>query len=528
MTTTKQASFEATPIDSISGIVNTCKASFRSQKTKSIEYRIHQLRKLYWGINDYSDAIVEACKQDLGKPAFETYVTEIDWCKNDILYVTEKLKKWMEDESVPDISLLNSVLNPTIRKEPLGTVLVIGAYNFPFQLSVCPFVGAIAAGCTGVLKPSEMSPASARVLETIFKEYLDPTSYVVVNGGIPETNALLNEKWNKIFYTGSSQVGTIIAQKAAESLTPVCLELGGRNPAIVTKNTDARLAARRLLWGKIMNAGQLCVSQNYILVERDILPAFVEQMKCALHDFYPNGQKSSPDFARIVNKRHFLRIKKMLDDTRGKILIGGGTDEADKFIEITVVKVEDINDSMIVEESFGPLIPIMAFDGVEEAVSIANSVHSTPLALYTFGTKAETDKVLDRVTSGGATVNDAFFHSSVPTLPFGGVGDSGQGAYRGKSSFDIFTHRRSIVTTPNWMEKILTLRYPPYDGKLQNLRRIGLLKPNFDRNCKEIKGFRYWTGLFLRLGGKSSRSIFSKWVFVLLIALVARKWRLYT
>jgi beta-apo-4'-carotenal oxygenase len=373
----KIAPFESTPTETIPNTVNLCKTTFRSQKTKPIEYRLTQLRKLFWGLQDNSEALVEACKRDLGKPSFETYLSEIDWCKNDIMFVTKNLAKWVKDEKAPDIPITNSLLNPHIRKEPLGTVLVIGAYNFPIQLSIGPLIGAIAAGCTGILKPSELAPATAMVLKKVIEESLDPNAYAVVNGAIPETNALLNEKWDKIFYTGGATVGTIIAKKAAETLTPVCLELGGRNPAIVTKNADPRLAARRMLWGKVHNAGQVCISQNYIMVEKEILPAFIEQLKIAMAEFFPKGQKLSPDFARIVNNRHFHRIKKMVDDSKGKI---------------TVVQVNDTKDSMIVDESFGPLIPILAVDSVEEAIKNANEVHATPLGLYAFGSKAETNR----------------------------------------------------------------------------------------------------------------------------------------
>jgi beta-apo-4'-carotenal oxygenase len=392
MAATKIAPFEATAIETIQSAVNRCRTTFRAQKTKPISYRLTQLRKLYWGIVDNEDALVEACKQDLGKPTFETFLSEIDWCKNDIVFVTKNLEKWSKDEPAPDIPLMNTLMNPIIRKEPLGTVLIIGAYNFPVQLSLGPFIGAIAAGCTGVLKPSEVSPATAMVLKKIVEESLDPSAFVVLNGGVQETTALLDEKWDKIFYTGSGNVGTIIAKKAAETLTPVTLELGGRNPAIVTKNADPRLAARRLLWGKLLNAGQVCISQNYIMVDREILPALVEQMKIALKEFLPNGSKASPDYGRIVNKRHFSRIKKMLDETRGEILIGGEVDENENFIELTVVRVDDANDSMIVDESFGPLVPLLAVDNIEEAIRIANSVDATPLGLYPFGTKAETSK----------------------------------------------------------------------------------------------------------------------------------------
>ncbi|KAG0645898.1 Beta-apo-4 -carotenal oxygenase [Hyphodiscus hymeniophilus] len=524
MSTVKIAPFEATPVDGIKATVNLCETAFRAQKTKPISYRLTQLRKLYWAIDDNKDALVEALRLDLGKPTFESFLSEIDWCKNDIVFVTKNLNKWMKDESAPDMPLTNSLLNPRIRKEPLGTILVIGAYNFPLQLSFGPLIGAIAAGCTGVLKPSEVSPATAMVMKKIVEESLDSTAYAVVNGGITETSALLEEKWAKIFYTGSANVGTIIAKKAAETLTPVCLELGGRNPAIVTKHADPRLAARRLLWGKLHNAGQVCVSQNYIMIEKDILPLFIEQLKIAMKEFYPNGTKSSPDYARIVNNRHFHRIKKMLDDSRGKILMGGEVDESQNYIDITVVQVNDEKDSMIVDESFGPLMPLLAVDSVEDAIRIANSVHSTPLGLYPFGTKAETSKILNEVTSGGASVNDAFFHGSIPTLAFGGVGDSGQGAYRGKASFDTFTHRRSMTTTPGWMEGLLAVRYPPYAGKLAKFRQTAELKPNFDRSGNEIKGLGYWVGFVLSLGGDSTKSVLSRWVLFALVAFGVKKY----
>ncbi|CAG8978165.1 hypothetical protein HYALB_00012027 [Hymenoscyphus albidus] len=525
MSSIKIAPFETTPIESISSTVNQCKTTFRSQKTKPLQYRLTQLRKLYWGIVDNNDALVEACKQDLGKPVHETYISEIEWCKNDVIFVTKNLAKWMKDEKAPDIPLTNSLLNPKIRKEPLGTVLILGAYNFPVQLSLGPLVGAMAAGCTAVLKPSEVSPATAMVLQKIVQEYLDPSAYSVVNGAIPESNALLKEKWDKIFYTGGGTVGTIIAKKAAETLTPVCLELGGRNPAIITKNADPRLAARRMLWGKLHNAGQVCISQNYILVEKEILPQFIEQLKIALAEFYPKGQKISPDFARIVNARHFQRIKKMVDDSQGKILIGGEMDASENFIEITVVQVKDTNDSMIVDESFGPLIPLLAVDDIEQAIKTANAVDSTPLGLYAFGTKKETDKILNEVTSGGASVNDAFFHGSIPTLAFGGVGHSGQGAYRGKSSFDCFTHRRSVTTTPGWMESMLAVRYPPYtEAKTKQFKQMSSKKPNFDRDGNEIKGLFYWLSLSGALGSESPSAALTKWALVVLFAIGAKRY----
>lgn len=266
------------------------------------------------------------------------------------------------------------------------------AFNFPVQLALGPFIGAIAAGCTAVLKPSEGSPKTAAVLQQIVEDRLDSDAYAVVQGAVPETSKLLDQKWDKIFYTGSATVGTIVAKKAAETLTPVALELGGRNPAVVTKYADPKLAARRLLWGKTLNAGQVCLAENYILVDKEILPAFIAELKTAMDDFYPKGAKHSKDYGRIVNQRHFNRIKSMLDNTGGKILFGGAMDEDDRFIEPTVIQVDNINDSLMTDEIFGPLLPIYPVENLDEAIRVANQVHSTPLALYAFGTKAETDK----------------------------------------------------------------------------------------------------------------------------------------
>lgn len=357
-------------------------------------------------------------------------------------------------------------------------------YNFPVQLAVGPFIGAIAAGNTAVLKPSENAPSVAAVIQRIVESALDPTCYGIVQGGVAETTLLLDQRWDKIFYTGSQAVGKIIAKKAAETLTPVTLELGGRNPAIVTKHANARLAARRLLWGKTLNAGQVCISHNYTLVDKDILPAFVAEMKIALKQFYPEGAKASRHYGRIINNRQWTRLKRLIGESKGKILMGGEMDESDKFIEPTLIQVDDFHDNLVMEETFGPLMPIILVDDLDHAIRIAGEVHSTPLGLYPFGTKQETDKVLQEIRSGGASVDDAFSHGSIPTLAFGGVGDSGQGNYRGKASFDCFSHQRSITSTPWWMEKLIDARYPPYEGKLARIRMISELKPNFDREGK--------------------------------------------
>ena len=389
----------------------------------------------------------------------------------------------------------------------------LSAYNYPIQLSIGPLIGAIAAGNTAIVKPSENAPACAAVMQHIVTKYLDSTCYRCIQGAIPETTALLDIKWDKIFYTGNATVAKIIARKAAETLTPVTLELGGRNPAIVTKNADVRLAARRLLWGKFMNAGQVCISQNYILVDKEVLPGFVQELKVAMKEFYPDGAKASPDYARIINERQFKRIKKMIDGTGGKILIGGTMDEGEKFIEPTVIQVDDVTDSLIVDESFGPIIPIFPVNDLDQAIRIANEVHDTPLGVYPFGSRKETDKVLNQVQSGGASVNDAYFHGCIPTLAFGGVGDSGQGAYRGKASFDTFSHRRSVTTTPGWLEGMLNVRYPPYEGKLAKFRKMSDMSVDFDREGKaKFNLFTY----ILSLGAGSALGGLARYAVVLI------------
>lgn len=264
------------------------------------------------------------------------------------------------------------------------------AYNFPFQLTLGPLVGAITAGCTAIIKPSESAAASAAVMQKILADYLDPTAYTTVQGAIPETTAVLNEKWDLIFYTGSANVAKIIAKKAAETLTPLILELGGKNPAIITKRADVKLASRRMLWAKTINAGQVCVSQNYIMVDREIMPAFIKELRIAMKEFYPNGARNSPDYARIINERQWNRLKKMLDESSGKILIGGEMDEKEKFLEPTVVEVTDPNDSLLVDESFGPIITLLAVNDLDEAINKANELSVTPLGLYAFGDKKET------------------------------------------------------------------------------------------------------------------------------------------
>lgn len=366
-------------------------------------------------------------------------------------------------------------------------------------------IGAISGGNTVILKPSENSPRSAAIMQKIMAESLDPSCYACIQGSIPEMKVLLEEKWDKIFFTGSANVGKIITKAAAPNLTPVTLELGGKNPAIVTRKADVALAARRLLWAKTMNAGQVCISHNYTMVDKEVLDQFVTELQRGLKEFFPDGAKASEDYGKMVNIGAFNRIKKMLDGTTGKIVAGGTMDADELFIEPTVVVITDPEDSMMRDESFGPLMPVLGVDNLDQAIHIANKTHETPLGVYAFGSKAETDKVLASTRSGGASINDGMFHGTIGTLAFGGVGDSGSGSYRGKASFDCFVHHRSVTQTPGWIESLLKARYPPFAGtnKYEQLSKMLLKKPNFDRDGNTKLGWITWvltlgTGKFFR------------------------------
>ncbi|KAI0096065.1 Aldehyde/histidinol dehydrogenase [Nemania sp. FL0031] len=518
-TDSKVPPFEATSLDDIPRYSENVRAAFTSQKTKDIEWRLVQLRKLYWGITDCTPKFLAALKQDLNKASAEAILTEISFCLSDLSLALQKLKTWVKDDTDLDYPLTFMPMKPRIRKEPLGAVLIIGPYNFPMMLNLAPLAGAISAGCPAIIKPSESAPATAMVMKEVVEKYLDPGSFYVVNGAVPETTALLNEKWAKIFYTGNPTVARIIAKKAAETLTPVTLELGGRNPAFVSKASDLALTARRLLWGKVNNAGQVCISHNYVCAERDVVDDFIKHLNAAYNEFFPNGAKASPDYARIVNERQFDRIKKMLDSTNGKIVMGGETDKSELFIAPTAVLVDSIDDPMMIDESFGPIWSIYAVNDVKEAIEVMNRVDPTPLSLMTFGSKSENEQVLNHVTSGGASINDSYMHGSISTLPFGGVGESGTGAYHGRASFDCFTHRRTVVVTPGWTEKLLRVRYLPYhSGELKRFLWMNSSKPDFDRDGKPIRGLSYWLWMVFGLGGPSAKGALIRWLTVLAAA----------
>ncbi|KAI1443481.1 aldehyde dehydrogenase [Annulohypoxylon stygium] len=518
----KIPAFEATPVDSIAKIAATARESYRSQRTKDLEWRLVQLRKLYWGLTDYSPKLQAALNKDLGKPHHDAILSEIHHCIQELNMFLKKLKEWAKDDKSIEYDWTFTAVKPRIRKEPIGTVLIIGPYNFPLMLNIAPLIGAIGAGCTAVIKPSESAPATAMVIKEMVENYLDPTSFFVVNGTVPETTALLNEKWDKIFYTGGGAVARIIAKKAAETLTPVVLELGGRNPSFISKSTNLELAARRLLWGKTINAGQVCLSQNYVAVQKDVVEDFIKHLKATYKQFYPDGAQKSIDYARIVNERQFDRIKGMIDSTNGKVVLGGETDKSDLYISPTVILVDSTDDPAMKDESFGPVWSIIPYDTLDDAINIMNTVDPTPLALTTFGSKAENERILNEVTSGGATINDAWFHGAIATLPFGGVGESGTGSYHGRAGYDCFTHRRTIVEVPGWMDKLLRVRYAPFSpSDFKRHLWMTSSKPDFDRDGRPIAGLRYWAWLIFGLGGPSAKGALLRWIVLLASAYAA-------
>ncbi|CAK7214015.1 Hexadecenal dehydrogenase [Sporothrix bragantina] len=512
--------FQATDLKAVSVKCAQAATTFRTNRSKDLEWRKVQLRKLYWATVDYTPQLVEALRRDLNKSEFESMLSEIDFVKNDCLFLLSQLDKLAADEKLksPDVALTYAAAGLRTRKEPLGAVLIIGAYNYPVNLLLCPLVGAIAAGCTAVVKPSEVAPNVAMVLQQLIEDRLDNEAFLVVNGAVPETTALLDFRdpgelgeidgeergWAKIFYTGGRQVARIVATKAAATLTPVTLELGGRNPAFVTDQAKIELAARRLLWGKTLGAGQVCMSANYIMVQRNVVDAFIKGLKDAQKKTFPNGARNS-ELAHIANARHFARLKKMLDETKGRIVLGGEMDEKTLFMEPTAVLVDSLDDPMIQQESFGPIFSILPVDNLPSAIHIANQVDPTPLALFSFGSKEENAKVLREVNSGGASLNDSYMHGSPNTVAFGGVGHSGTGAYRGRASFDVFTHRRTVAETPSWMEGLLRVRYMPYDWSQRRMVDFLGPKPNFDRTGQINKGVAYWLRLVFGLGGQNAQ-----------------------
>ncbi|KAF8226652.1 NAD-aldehyde dehydrogenase [Tricholoma matsutake] len=454
-----------TQVEDIDKHYAALRAGFKSGKLKSVAYRKYQLLQLAYLIRDNEKRFVEALTSDLGRPTFEGYFLDIHPTITEVKHAWANVEKWAKPEK-PPFSLTYRAMRPVIYKEPKGVVLIISPFNYPMYLIIPPLAGAIAAGCAVLLKPSEASPAVAALLTELVPKYLDPDLFRVVNGAIPQTSKLLSLQWDH----SSGRVGKVVAEAAAKFLTPITLELGGKSPVFIDPKCDLQLAARRILWGKVVNSGQTCVAPDYILVPKSCQDKFVEALKAAHEVFYPefNKPSSASAFSKMVTPQAFKRVKGLLDKTKGKVVIGGETDEATKYIAPTVVSDVPLDDSLMSEEIFGPVLPIVPVEDLDEAIAFVNA-NDHPLALYVFSQDGEyKKKVFSSTQSGAVVANEVIVHTAADGLPFGGIGPSGQGAHTGKYTFDVFTHLRSSLDSPGWLDKIVSFRFPPYnDSKLK-------------------------------------------------------------
>lgn len=443
-------------------IVKELRETYASGKTKNYEWRVSQLKALLKIAEHHEKEIVDALNSDLSKPELECFVHEISMMKTSCKHALKQLKRWMKPEKVKT-SLTTFPSSAEIVPEPFGVVLVISAWNYPFLLSLDPVIGAIAAGNAVVLKPSEIAPATSSVLAKLLGEYMDVTAIRVVEGAVPETTALLEQKWDKIFYTGNGKVGRIVMAAAAKHLTPVVLELGGKSPVIVDSNINLKVAVRRIIAGKWgCNNGQACISPDYIITTKENAPKLLDAMKLELEKFYGKDPLKSGDLSRIVNANHFHRLSKLLDDNKvvDKVVHGGQRDENNLKIAPTIL-LDVPEDSLIMkEEIFGPLLLILTVNKVEESIQFINA-REKPLAAYLFtGDKKLEEEFVRNISAGGLLINDTTLHIATSTLPFGGVGESGMGSYHGRFSFEAFSHKKAVLRRSFGGD--VPARYPPY------------------------------------------------------------------
>ncbi len=432
------------------------KTFFSTHKTKEIPFRIAQLKKLKEALLLNQVKIEQAIWQDLHKSPEEVYLTEFSMVIHEIDYHIKNLKKWSRPKSVPTpLHLLPS--SSKIIYEPLGVSLIVAPWNYPFQLLFNPLIGSISAGCCSVLKPSPETPTIAKLMGTIISDTFDP-NYVALFQGAIETNTILfRQKFDFIFFTGSSRLGKIVMKAAAENLTPVLLELGGKSPCIVDAEANIDVAAKRIVWGKFINAGQTCIAPDYIFVHQSIKNELLEKITQNIKKMYGNDPKTSRFYGRIVTTAATERLQKFL--AQGKIITGGTVDLAEKYIAPTVIDDVMPEDLIMQEEIFGPILPILTFEKVDEVLNFINE-NDKPLAFYYFGENKKAKDILHKVTSGGACINDTLMHISNHNLPFGGVGNSGIGKYHGKASFYAFSNLKSVVTALTWID--IPLKYVPY------------------------------------------------------------------
>lgn len=451
-----------------SQLVSDLRRGFETGRTRSYHFRVEQLRALKALCTERKDEICDALAADLGKPRLEAYSTEVGYTIGTVDHALKHLEKWMKPRKVK-APLVTQPGACQVHSEPLGVVLIISPWNYPFHLCAAPLVAALAAGNCVAIKPSELTPETSALLARLIPQYLDTSCVRVFEGGVAETTAILEQKFDHILYTGNGTVGRIVMAAAAKHLTPVTLELGGKSPVIVNDDANVDVAVKRIAWAKWTNAGQTCVAPDYVLVHRDIHDTFVARLAETVRAFYGHDPQTSSDYGRIVNARHHQRLTALLDS--GDIVIGGESDPRDRYIAPTVLENVSPDSPAMQDEIFGPILPVLSVRDVNEAVRFVNA-RPKPLALYVFSEDTSvSEDVVARTSSGGVTVNHAVLHFVVHDMPFGGVGESGMGAYHGKAGFDTFSHKKSVLTKPTVMDP--PIMYPPYTSlKEAILRRL--------------------------------------------------------
>jgi aldehyde dehydrogenase (NAD+) len=440
---------------------------FNTGITKDVRFRIEQLQKLRDLTIQYEKEIVQALKDDLNKPEFEAYGTEVGLCLAEIDHTLKNIRSWAKAKRV-NTPLFHQLGSSWQIPEPYGVTYIIAPWNYPFQLLIAPMIGAMCAGNTAILKPSELAPATAQLVARMINNNFDEGYLKVVLGGVEESKALLEQRFDYIFFTGGTEIGRYIYMAAAKHLTPVTLELGGKSPCIVDENIQLTHTSRRILWGKFSNAGQTCVAPDYLLVNKKIKAKLIEQMKEHLKEFYGDDPQQSPDYARIISTRHFDRLNRLLSS--GKVIHGGQTDRENKYISPTLLEGVTLEDAVMQEEIFGPILPIIEYDTLDEAIQYVQQFEK-PLALYVFSeNNLVQERVLNETSCGGGCINETVMHVGQTRMPFGGVGESGIGAYHGQSSFDTFSHYKSFLKKSTLMD--MAIKYPPYKGNIGILKKL--------------------------------------------------------
>jgi aldehyde dehydrogenase (NAD+) len=441
-----------------------------SGRTRPLAWRLAQLELLERAVETHSDAVLDALAADLGKPPVEAFY-ELVAVQNELRQCRRRLKRWLSPRRV-GVPLSLMPAQAELIREPLGCVLIIGPWNYPFHLCIQPLVSALAAGNTVVLKPSEHAPATAALIETMIRGAFPAETVQVVQGDGNTAATLLQERFDHIFFTGGERVGRLVMTAAARHLTPVTLELGGKSPAVVLNDADLTVTARRLVWGKALNAGQTCIAPDYLLVQQAVAEPLIAGLRARIDTCFGADPLQSPDLGSIVNEAQYARLNSLLEGARqrGQLLHGGQCDAGRRRIAPTLIRVDSLDDPLMQEELFGPLLPILQVADLDAAIDLINQ-RPKPLALYLFSAERRHERtLLQRTSSGSVCINDVVLQAGVPDLPFGGVGDSGMGAYHGEAGFDTFSHRRSVMRRPFRLDA--PFRYPPYAGRLPLIRRL--------------------------------------------------------